>query len=56
MPVPQDIYMLYVVEAGFYFHSIYATLFMDQWRRDSILMIAHHVLTNLLIFFSFAFR
>ena len=56
MPIPQDIYMLYVVEAGFYFHSIYATLFMDQWRRDSILMIMHHILTNLLIFFSFAIR
>ncbi|XP_078360160.1 ceramide synthase 1-like [Oculina patagonica] len=56
MPIPQDIYTLYVVEAGFYFHSIYATLFMDQWRRDSILMILHHILANLLIFFSFAIR
>jgi len=56
MPIPQDIYTLYVVEAGFYFHSIYATLFMDQWRRDSHLMILHHILTNALIFFSFAVR
>ncbi|KAJ7321492.1 Ceramide synthase 1 [Desmophyllum pertusum] len=56
MPVPQDIYMLYLVEAGFYFHSIYATLFMDQWRRDSILMILHHILANCLILFSFAIR
>ena len=56
MPIPQDIYTLYVVEAGFYFHSIYATLFMDQWRRDSHLMIMHHILTNALIFFSFAVR
>ncbi|KAL9985152.1 hypothetical protein ACROYT_G007522 [Oculina patagonica] len=56
MPIPQDIYTLYVVEAGFYFHSIYATLFMDQWRRDSILMIMHHILANSLILFSFAIR
>lgn len=56
MPVPQDIYMLYVVEAGFYFHSVYATLFMDLWRRDSVLMIAHHIVANLLILFSFAMR
>ncbi|KAJ7321491.1 Ceramide synthase 1 [Desmophyllum pertusum] len=56
MPVPQDIYMLYLAEAGFYFHSVYATLFMDQWRRDSILMILHHILANLLILFSFAIR
>ena len=56
MPVTQDIYTLYVVEAGFYFHSLYATLYMDQWRRDSILMILHHILTNLLILFSLAIR
>ncbi|KAM7449757.1 Ceramide synthase 1 [Porites harrisoni] len=56
MPVAQDIYVLYVVEAGFYFHSVYATFFMDQWRRDSILMILHHVLTISLISFSFAVR
>ena len=56
MPVPQDIYMLYVVEAGFYFHSVYATLFMDLWRRDSVLMIAHHIVANLLILFSLAMR
>lgn len=56
MPVSQDIYMLYVVEAGFYFHSVYATLFMDLWRRDSVLMIAHHIVANLLILFSFAMR
>ena len=56
MPVPQDIYTLYMAEAGFYFHSIYASLFMDEWRRDSILMIVHHILTNSLILFSLAFR
>ena len=56
MSVAQDMYVLYIVEAGFYFHSIYATLFMDQWRRDSILMILHHILAISLIFFSFAVR
>lgn len=56
MPVAQDIYVVYVVQAGFYLHSIYATVFMDQWRRDFILMILHHILTFALLTFSFAIR
>ncbi|EDO49866.1 predicted protein, partial [Nematostella vectensis] len=56
MPVPSDIYTIYVVQAGFYFHSIYATVFMDKWRADSIVMICHHILANALILFSFATR
>ena len=56
MPIPQDIYALYVVEAGFYLHSLYATLYMDRWKRDSILVILHHILTILLLSFSFAVR
>ncbi|XP_058943479.1 ceramide synthase 1 [Pocillopora verrucosa] len=56
MPVSQDIYILYMVQTGFYFHSMYATVFMDQWRRDSNLMLVHHVIANCLLFFSFAVR
>lgn len=56
MPVPGDIYWLYAVEGGFYFHSIYATLFMDMWRRDSVAMIIHHALTLTLIGFSYSIR
>ena len=56
MPIEQDIYVLYVIQAGFYLHAVYATVFMDQWRQDFILMILHHVVTIALIAFSFAVR
>jgi len=51
-----DILSLYVIEAGFYFHSIYATIFMDAWRKDSVAMLIHHVLANSLIIFSLVLR
>ncbi|KXJ13604.1 ceramide synthase 1 [Exaiptasia diaphana] len=54
--IPSDIYILYVIQTGFYLHSIYATFFMDKWRKDSIVMILHHVLTICLLAFSFAIR
>ena len=56
MPVPQDIYTLYVVQAGYYIHALYAVLYMDVWRKDSVLMILHHIVTISLILFSFAVR
>ena len=55
-PVPDDIHLLYILQAGFYFHGIYATLFMDMWRKDSVAMVFHHVIANTLIIFSLAFR
>ncbi|XP_057306129.1 ceramide synthase 1-like [Hydractinia symbiolongicarpus] len=56
MNIPDDIFYLYMLEAGFYFHSIYATLFMDVWRKDSIAMLLHHILANMLIIFSYMVR
>ncbi|CAB4007018.1 ceramide synthase 1-like [Paramuricea clavata] len=56
MSIPSDIYYLYCIQASFYIHSIYATLFMDTWRKDSIAMIIHHFLTVFLLCFSFAVR
>lgn len=56
MSVPGDITLLYFVECGFYLHSIYATIYMDAWRKDSIVMLIHHVLTMTLILFSYATR
>ena len=56
MPVPQDIYTLYVVQAGYYIHALYAVLFMDVWRKDSILTFSHHILTISLIVLSFSLR
>lgn len=56
MQVPFDIRLLYLVECGFYLHSIYATICMDTWRKDSIVMLIHHVLTMTLILVSYATR
>jgi ceramide synthetase len=56
MSVPSDIYYLYCIQTSFYIHSIYATVFMDTWRKDSIAMLIHHVLTVFLLCFSFAVR
>lgn len=56
MSVPWDISLIYFIECGFYVHSIYATLFMDTWRKDLPVMIIHHVLTLVLITVSYATR
>ncbi|KPP65769.1 ceramide synthase 1-like, partial [Scleropages formosus] len=56
MGVPADIAVAYLIQGSFYGHSIYATMYMDAWRKDSIVMIVHHVITLALITFSYAFR
>ncbi|XP_061456499.1 ceramide synthase 1 isoform X2 [Rhineura floridana] len=56
MEVPTNIAVAYLMQGSFYGHSIYATLYMDAWRRDSIVMLAHHVVTLALITFSYMFR
>ncbi|XP_058148794.1 ceramide synthase 1 [Dasypus novemcinctus] len=56
MAVPRDIAAAYLLQGSFYGHSIYATLYMDAWRKDSVVMLAHHVVTLILIVASYAFR
>ncbi|XP_074661959.1 ceramide synthase 1-like [Tubulanus polymorphus] len=56
LPVPALVYWLYMIQLSFYIHSVYGTLFMDQWRSDSIVMLFHHFLTLCLIAFSHANR
>ncbi|KAJ8340888.1 hypothetical protein SKAU_G00331790 [Synaphobranchus kaupii] len=56
MAVPTDIAMAYLIQGSFYGHSIYASIYMDAWRRDSIIMVMHHIVTLALITFSYAFR
>ncbi|KAM6167874.1 ceramide synthase 1 [Erethizon dorsatum] len=56
MVVPRDIAAGYLLQGSFYGHSIYATLYMDTWRRDSVVMLTHHVVTLALIICSYAFR
>ncbi|XP_051929647.1 ceramide synthase 1 [Hippocampus zosterae] len=56
MPVPIDIAIAYLIQGSFYGHSIYATVYMDAWRKDSAVMVVHHIITLALISFSYAFR
>uniref|UniRef100_A0A8C4NAG6 Ceramide synthase 1 n=1 Tax=Eptatretus burgeri TaxID=7764 RepID=A0A8C4NAG6_EPTBU len=56
MPVPLDIYAAYLFQGSFYLHSVYGTMYMDTWRRDSPMMLLHHGVTVLLVSFSYAFR
>lgn len=56
MEVPWDITLIYYIECGFYLHSIYGTLFMDEKRKDFIVMLVHHVLTIVLIVVSYGTR
>ncbi|NWI99709.1 CERS1 synthase, partial [Crypturellus undulatus] len=55
MDVPTDIAIAYLLQGSFYGHSIYATAYMDTWRKDSVVMLLHHVVTLTLIAFSYAF-
>ncbi|KAM6216851.1 ceramide synthase 1 [Rhynchocyon petersi] len=56
MAVPWDISAVYLLQGSFYGHSIYATFYMDSWRKDSVVMLIHHVVTLVLIVASYAFR
>ena len=56
MSVPLDIAVAYLIQGSFYGHSIYATVYMDAWRKDSAVMVVHHIITLALICFSYAFR
>ena len=48
-----DIKLCYALEASFYFHALFATLFLDAKRKDDVAMIIHHVVTLGLICFSY---
>ncbi|XP_037673973.1 ceramide synthase 1 [Choloepus didactylus] len=56
MAVPRDIAAAYLLQGSFYGHAIYATLYMDAWRRDSVVMLLHHVVTLVLLVSSYACR
>lgn len=55
-PLPFHYHLLYVGQLSFYLHSMHATLFMDRWRKDSIVLLYHHVVAVALIFFTFSAR
>ncbi|XP_032992695.1 ceramide synthase 1 [Lacerta agilis] len=56
MEVPPDIAIAYLMHGSFYGHSLYATFYMDAWRRDSVVMLVHHIVALMLITFSYMFR
>ena len=56
MEVPSLVYWAYAIQCSFYLHCFFATIFLDVWRKDSFMLIMHHVLTLNLIGFSYASR
>ena len=55
-PVESGIYWIYAIELGYYFHSLYTTVAVDQRRKDTFVMMIHHLLTILLMTISFSNR
>lgn len=41
--VDLDEYLICMLETGFYLHATYAIVFEDIWRRDSPMMLLHHI-------------
>ncbi|XP_033624722.1 ceramide synthase 1-like [Asterias rubens] len=54
--VPSLTYWAYAIQCSFYLHCFFATIFLDVWRKDSAMLVLHHVLTLSLIGFSYAAR
>ena len=50
--VPTEIYWLYMFQMGLYVHSIYTTIFVDEIRKDFVVMLLHHFLTLGLLSYS----
>uniref|UniRef100_A0A5K3EIH3 TLC domain-containing protein n=1 Tax=Mesocestoides corti TaxID=53468 RepID=A0A5K3EIH3_MESCO len=55
-PFPWQYYWLYMFQVGFYIHSFYAALRLDNKRKDTSVILIHHVLTIALLSFSFFAR
>ncbi|KAF8571043.1 hypothetical protein P879_00461 [Paragonimus westermani] len=56
IPTPPDYYRLYILQLGFYLHSFWSVLFVDEWRKDSAVLTVHHCMTLLLLQFSLVLR
>lgn len=55
-PVDASLRWLYIIQIGFYMHCAYATVFLETIRKDFVVLMLHHVLTILLLVFSFGAR
>ncbi|CAK8677886.1 unnamed protein product [Clavelina lepadiformis] len=51
-----DIYCIYMFQISHYLHCIYATLVLEEWRKDSVVMLIHHLVSIILIVNSYLFR
>ncbi|KRZ10125.1 Transmembrane 9 superfamily member 3, partial [Trichinella zimbabwensis] len=54
--IPFEVDVVYLTQTAFYVHATYGTIFMEQWRKDSKVMVFHHLLAITLLFFSWAAR
>ena len=54
--VPLPVMAVYIVEMSFYLNSLHTTVFVDQWRKDSLVMIAHHIVSLNLLFLTLTIR
>ncbi|KIH60139.1 Longevity-assurance protein [Ancylostoma duodenale] len=52
-PIHRAVLFIYASQAAFYIHSIYATLYLDIWRKDSWLMFAHHFVALSMLLLSY---
>ncbi|KRY15070.1 Transmembrane 9 superfamily member 3, partial [Trichinella patagoniensis] len=54
--IPYEVDVVYLTQTAFYVHATYGTIFMEQWRKDSKVMVFHHLLAITLLSFSWAAR
>ena len=48
--------IVHLYQASFYLHRTYASWFEDEWRRDSPVIMIHHVFTFTLLSTGFLYR
>ncbi|TPP63896.1 LAG1 longevity assurance 1 [Fasciola gigantica] len=56
VPTPPDYYRVYTLQLGFYLHSLWSVICIDSWRKDSAVLVVHHVMTLLMLEFSLVLR
>ncbi|CAG2113786.1 unnamed protein product, partial [Medioppia subpectinata] len=44
--IPGNVRILYLIEISFYIHSVYAVIFLDEWRKDTLVMFTHHIIIS----------
>uniref|UniRef100_A0A0V0JAP9 Ceramide synthase 1 n=2 Tax=Schistocephalus solidus TaxID=70667 RepID=A0A0V0JAP9_SCHSO len=55
-PMPTDLLILYWVQFSYYFSNVYMVQFLDTVKKDTGMMMIHHIVTLLLIGFSYLAR